>query len=357
MLHNLHVIVVTHRWKLAEHEVDVAPTPIEFAQMSQQAQLHGLRSVAMAACQRFGVHPKTMRCINHGFNTTYAITDATGAKYALRLNTHSLRDITGLRAEQEWITALSTESPIIVPVPLTTDSGALFVEIPFAPMHKTLIATLARWLPGRIVGAKPSRQQVYQIGVATALLHRHSSAWRPTAQAVFPLVNTLLMNSDDHLTHAPQSRIPRAVRTLIDAVRPRIDAVYAQLNDQMSVQPIHADLHAYNMMWHNQQLAIFDFDDAGMGLPIQDLAITLYYLRDIPYADAELWAGYRSVNPELTVPTDILEALIMGRGIVLLNDLLVLTTPADSAFLPEFVRRTALRLQHFMRTGTFALVK
>jgi len=333
------------------------PTPLGFAEMSQQAQLHGLRSVAMAACHHFGVLPKTMRCINHGFNTTYAVVDDVGAKYALRINTHSLRDRAGLLAEQQWMCALATEPGICVPMPVHTSTGSSFVEIPFAPMHKTLTATLARWLPGRIVGAKPSRQQVYQMGVATALLHRHSREWHPTGQAAFPRVNQLLMNSDDHLTHAPLSRIPTTVRALIDEVRPHIDAVYAQLNAQMSVQPIHADLHTYNMMWHTQQLAVFDFDDAGMGLPIQDLAITLYYLRDIPYADTELWAGYRSVIPDLHVPSAVVEALMMGRGIVLLNDLLVLTNPADYAFVPEFVRRTMLRMQHFMRTGRFALLK
>lgn len=339
------------------NEVYVVQTPIEFAQMSQRAQLHRLRAVARAACQCFGVQPKTLWCINHGFNTTYAVVDDAGAKYALRLNTHSLRDHAGLRAEQQWIRALATYSGINVPMPVETVVGSLSAEIPFAPMHTTLTATMAQWLPGRIVGARPSRQQVRQLGELTAHLHRQSAQWRPTGGAVFPNVNRLLMNSTDHLVDASPTIIPVPVRALIDEVRRHVDQVYAQLNTYMTVQPIHADLHTYNVMWHDQQLAVFDFDDAGMGLPIQDLAITLYYLRDIPYADAELWAGYRSVNPDLHVPADVFEALLMGRGIVLLNDLLVLTTPADYAFLPEFVRRTTRRMEHFIRTGKFALLK
>ncbi len=325
--------------------------------MSHRAQLAVLRPVALTACQAFGVQPVSLRCINHGFNTTYAVSDQSGAAYALRMNTHSLRDRAGLLAEQQWIRALVDVPHVGVPIPCLSVDGLPYVEVPCAAMQKTLTATMAHWLPGRIVGAKPSRQQIHQLGALTAHLHRHSAQWRPTGAAEFPRVNGLLMNSTDHLADASSDIIPVAVRALIDEVRRHVDQVYAQLNARMTVQPIHADLHPYNAMWHDRQLAIFDFDDAGMGLPIQDLSITLYYLRDIPYADDELWAGYHSVNHDLHVSADAFEALMMGRGIVLLNDLLVLTTPADYAFLPEFVRRMALRMQHFIRTGKFALMK
>ena len=325
--------------------------------MSHHAQLAALRPVALAACQAFGVQPVSLRCINHGFNTTYAVSDQSGAAYALRMSTHSLRDRTGLLAEQQWIRALVDVAGIDVPTPRSALDGSPYVEVPCAAMHTTLTATMARWLPGRIVGARPSRQQVRQLGELTAHLHRQSAQWRPTGGAAFPDVNRLLMNSTDHLVDASKAIIPVPVRALIDEVRRHVDQVYAQLNTDMMVQPIHADLHTYNVMWHDQRLAVFDFDDAGMGFPIQDLAITLYYLRDLPYADAELWAGYRSVKPDLHVPADVFEALLMGRGIVLLNDLLVLTTPADYVFLPEFVRRTTRRMEHFIRTGKFALLK
>lgn len=333
-----------------------APTN-EFATLSQRAQIAALRPIADRASREFGVNPASLRCINHGFNTTFAVIDATGAKYALRLNTHSLRDRAGLYAEQQWISALAQTTNVIVPTPLYTDVGEPFVEMPFAPMHKTLVATMARWLPGRIVGARPSRQQVRHIGATMAHLHRHSAQWRPTGDAQFPLVNQPLMNSADHLSGAAAHHISAEMRALLDIVCPRVAQVYAELNTQTPVQPIHGDMHIYNVMWHNNHLAVFDFDDAGLGLPIQDFAITLYYIRDIPYAEAELWAGYQSVNPQLTVVPDVLETLLIGRGILLLNDLLVLTNPADVEFIPEYLRRMQRRLRHYVDTGTFALLK
>jgi len=329
----------------------------EFATMSQRAQLAVLRPIADRASRAFGVNPVSLRCINHGFNTTYAVTDTTGAKYALRLNTHSLRDCAGLYAEQQWISALAQTTNVVVPTQLYTDAGEPFVELPFAPMHKTLVATMARWLPGRIVGARPSRHQVRHIGATMAHLHRHSAQWRPTADAQFPLVNQPLMNSEDHLSGVAAHHISTEMRALLDTVRPRVAQVYAALNAHTAVQPIHGDMHIYNVMWHNNNLAVFDFDDAGLGLPIQDVAITLYYVRDIPYAEDELWAGYHSVNPQLTVAPEVLETLLIGRGILLLNDLLVLTNPAEAEFIPEYLRRMQLRLQYFVDTGGFALLK
>lgn len=335
----------------------MAVQQIPFRAMSQRAQVAALRPIAFQASCAFGVHPVALRCINHGFNTTYAVIDRTGAKYALRLNTHSLRDIRGLQAEQQWIDALNDVAEITVPTVIYTAAGLSFVEIPFVPMQKTLTATMTRWLPGRIVGSRPSRQQVFQMGVLTARLHQQSVTWQLTGDAQFPLVNQLLMNSHDNLSSASSDVIPDAVRLLLDNVRSLVDAVYVRLNAQTKVQPIHADLHTYNMIWHNQTLAVFDFDDAGLGLPVQDIAISLYYLRDIAYADAQFWAGYHSILPGFGIAQADFEALLMGRGIVLLNDLLGLTTPADYAFVPEFVRRVQLRLQHFVDTGTFALLK
>lgn len=329
----------------------------EFVTLSQRAQIAALRPIADRASRAFGVNPASLRCINHGFNTTYAVTDTTGAKYALRLNTHSLRDRAGLYAEQQWISSLAQTTNVVVPTPLYTETGEPFVELPFAPMHKTLVATMARWLPGRIVGARPSRQQVRHIGATMAHLHRQSAQWRTTGDARFPLVNQPLMNSEDHLSGGAAHHISAEVRALLDIVRPHVVRVYAELNAQTRVQPIHGDMHTYNVMWHNNRLAVFDFDDAGLGLPIQDVAIALYYIRDIPYAEAELWAGYHSVNPQLAVSPDVLEALLIGRGILLLNDLLVLTNPEDVAFIPEYVRRMQLRLQYYVDTGRFALLK
>jgi Ser/Thr protein kinase RdoA (MazF antagonist) len=332
-------------------------TQLPFAQLSQRSQIAILRPAVHHACRAFGITPTSIRCVNHGFNTTFRIIDSTHRHYALRANTHSLRTPAGITAEMAWIQALQDVDGIHVAKPCITPSGAVAVSIPFAPLNTALDITLAHWLPGRIVGGRPSRAQLRALGNLMARLHRHSAQWQSPTVADLPAINQLLMNSPDHLADAPPSIIPHDVRRLLAEVRPHIDAIYARLNTRMRTQVIHADLHAYNLMWHAGQLAVFDFDDAGVGLAIQDLAISTYYVRDIAGAEAEIRAGYAAVAPLPAISQSEFEGLLMGRGIVLLNDTLVLTTPADYAFLPEFVRRMQLRLQHYVDTETFALIK
>lgn len=328
-----------------------------FAQRSQRAQIAQLRPIAMQVCHAFDIRIQTLACINHGFNTTYAVTDQTGHKYALRLNTHSLRDSAGLAAEIAWMQAIAAEGIIRIPSLCRTPQDQHIVEIAFPALGKVLSATMAHWLPGRIVGARPSYQQLVALGQLTAQLHQQSVDWRPPAPAMFPFINQLLLNSDDHLAQLPTHSMPAELHERLALVRPQLDAVFAQLNAQSRPQPIHADLHTYNVMWHDGTLAVFDFDDAGYGLAIQDIANTLYYVRDLAYADEAFLRGYTQVAPLPLGTHEFLDSLMMARGIVLLNDLLVLTNPADVAFVPEFMRRITLRLRHFMETGRFALCK
>ena len=328
-----------------------------YAKLTQRQQLAILRPFAHAMLAQFAIQPASLRVVNHAFNTTYMVRDTAGQQYALRLNTYSLRDPRGIDAELQWIEALSSAGLVSVPTPAKTITGAFAAILDCPPLGKTLYATLARWLPGRIVGARPTRQQLTQIGRVTALLHQQAKDWRPRDGAYFPRIDSMLMNSTDNLTSANDADLTPAVRQLLNDATAIVEPVYAQLAQRFPIQPIHADLHCYNLMWHAGQLSVFDFDDAGMGWPIQDLAITCYYLRDIDGAEEHVFAGYRSVTAMPAVSSAEFEALLMARAIVLLNDLIVLPSAEERAFVPEFCRRMELRLRHFLDTGTFQLLQ
>jgi len=328
-----------------------------YAQRTQRQQLGILRPFVHAVLAQFAIQPVSLRVVNHAFNTTYAVRDRAGVQYALRLNTHSLRDAFGIDAELQWIAALAAEGTVNVPKPYPTINGSFVATIDCPPLGKTLSATVAHWLPGRIVGARPARQQLTQLGHTMALLHQHSKDWRPRDGAYFPRIDSLLMNSTDNLTCANNAYLTPAIHQLLTDATAIITPAYIQLAQRFRIQPIHADLHCYNLMWHAGQLSVFDFDDAGMGWPIQDLAIACYNLRDIEGAEEQVLAGYRSVAPMPVVSSAEFEALLMARGIVLLNDLIVLQSHEEQAFVPEFCRRMELRLRHFLDTGTFRLLQ
>lgn len=328
-----------------------------YAGLTQRQQLAVLRPFVRVALAQFAIQPASLRVVNHAFNTTYAVRDAAGQQYALRLNTQSLRDSQGIEAELQWIEALASEGIVNVPTPAKTVAGRFAATLDCPPLGKTLHATVARWLPGRIVGARPARQQLIQIGRVMALLHQQSKDWRPRGSATFPRLDSMLMNSTNNIEHIDDDRLSPTLCQLLAEVTAIIEPVYAQLAHRFPIQPIHADLHCYNLMWYAGQLSVFDFDDAGMGWPIQDLAVACYNLRDIVGAEHNLFAGYTSVTAMPAVSSAEFEALLMARGISLLNDLIMLQSHEERAFVPEFCRRMELRLRHFLDTGTFRLLK
>ena len=113
---------------------------------------------------------------------------------------------------------------------------------------------------------------------------------------------------------------------------------------------IHADMHGWNLMWHNGAVSVFDFDDCGIGLPIQDLYTALYYL-DTDEQDAALKAGYESVRPIPDHTEFEAKALLLQRRIILLNYLFETSTPEHREILPKYQVETMRRINVFLENS------
>jgi Ser/Thr protein kinase RdoA (MazF antagonist) len=96
-------------------------------------------------------------------------------------------------------------------------------------------------------------------------------------------------------------------------------------------------------MWHEGEIAVFDFDDSGMGLPIQDLMTALYYL-DTPEQDAAMLAGYASVAPVPQHTPEQRQLLMLQRRLLLLNYLYETSNPEHAEMVPEYHAETFRRL-------------
>ena len=103
-------------------------------------------------------------------------------------------------------------------------------------------------------------------------------------------------------------------------------------------------------------MSILDFDDAGIGFPQQDLAISIFYLREDREREKHLLAGYQSVAPLPTYEPEELELLIANRQLVLLNYLFESTTADEVAMVPGYLEKSERRIKHFFETGEFALL-
>jgi Ser/Thr protein kinase RdoA (MazF antagonist) len=110
---------------------------------------------------------------------------------------------------------------------------------------------------------------------------------------------------------------------------------------------IHADMHGGNVLWHEGSLSVIDFDDCGLGLPIQDFATALYYF-DTPEQDAAFKVGYKSIAPIPECSENEMKMFFLQRRIVLLNYLYETSNLEHKSMIPDYQEETLRRIRNFL---------
>ena len=317
-----------------------------------RGQVARLRPVAHAALAHYPVEVARLRLLNHGFNTTFRVDTTDGRRFALRLNVNSRRTPQNLVAEAAWLAALAADTDLWVPVPQPTRDGRLTTEAFSPDLGRMLPAAMFSWLPGGDLGDEATPAQLAAVGRATAVLHDHAERWPLPKGAELPAIDSVLMDVPFHLG-VDHPLLSSADHAVIDAafaqVQQHIDALFAGARRQ----PLHADLHVWNLKWYRGRLIVFDFDDSGIGVPAQDLAISAYYLRDDAALEAALLEGYQALRPLPGFTSEQYEAMVASRNLVLLNDVVTTTNAEFLAMLPRYVPNSITKLRTYLDTGVY----
>ncbi len=325
---------------------------MSFASLSNRAQVGRLRLTALAALREYPLEVSRLRLLNHGFNTTFRVDTADRRKFALRLNVNSRRSSQQLRAETAWLEALSEDTALRLPTPQPTRSGHLTTMVSSPDLGRDLPATLFSWLPGEDLGDAATPAQMREVGATAAILHQHALHWAFPADAALVSLESPLMDSPNNFL-ADHEFLTSERRETIDAAFTQVSAALKTLFAKDIPRALHADLHNWNLKWSRGQLYVFDFDDSGVGVPMQDLAIAAYYLRDQDALEAAMLEGYREVAPLPPFTPAEYEAVVAGRNLVLLNDLLVNTTADLRTLLPRYTANSVTKLRAYLESGVF----
>ncbi|MEM8713839.1 MAG: phosphotransferase, partial [Planctomycetota bacterium] len=316
----------------------------EFAELSRRSQIQRLRAAADRVLADYGITDAELRLKQWDFNATYRV-DTGGHRFALRINVNSPHGAEAVTAEAAWVEAIATDTDLRVPRPIRTRDGDVAATARVDGLDRDLGAVLYSWLPGRDVGEEAPRVRLRAMGAAMATLHDHTRSWSHPSTAARPRLTGVWMDETDRVT-TEERWIPKKARGPIHDAVDQIAELTAPLWRRKR-QLIHGDLHIWNAKWHEGRLSLFDFDDCGHGLALQDLAITSYYLRDDEGAEAALRDGYTSVRalPEHT--DEQFEALLAGRNLLLLNSVLESVNADMADFLPGYVEKTAGRMKAY----------
>jgi Ser/Thr protein kinase RdoA (MazF antagonist) len=325
-----------------------------YLDLDDEEQAEALRPVAVEAAAGFGLGVGRLDVHTHSYNTTYSLVTPGGERFALRIGTNSTSVPAEVVAQQEWQVAIATDTDIVVPRPLRTVDGGWVAAVPSEALGREVLVTCATWLEGQDVGA-PDEQVAAELGRTMALLHRHARSWPMPDGARLPLLDSPLLGDEERLSRAPG--LTSEQRRVLDGATRAAERAFA---DAFATEPavvLHADLHGNNLKWHEGRLAVFDFDDCGLGVPALDLAISAFYLRSEDASTEEaLLSGYASVSPLPHVRTEVFEGLLASRQLLLANDLLGSTTAQWRGQSSDYLRVSVDRLRAWLDTGRFSRV-
>jgi Ser/Thr protein kinase RdoA (MazF antagonist) len=306
-----------------------------------------LLGIAGKALQFFPLQIKEISLINNEYNATFKVETNEGKQFALRINVNSPRSVANLEAEIAWVNFLTTDARVKVPHPIASSKGDYFVTFPHGDKGSELKCVLYSWLEGEELGDEPTPEQIRSLGAAMATLHLSSKDFELPADAALPDFKDPMWETEDFLLSA-KSVLDLDARALVaqalEVIKSEIDALYREQAQQI----IHADLHGWNVMWHNGEISVFDFDDCGFGLPIQDLATAIYYL-DTPEQDAALKEGYASVAELPPYTESQMQMFMIQRRIILLNYLYETSNEEHRAMIPDYLEESLRRIKVFLK--------
>jgi Ser/Thr protein kinase RdoA (MazF antagonist) len=319
---------------------------LEFFELSPEEQQKSLATFAHELLKSYGISNAKVSCINFGFNATYSVETGTGVKYALRININSAKTIKNLLAEIEWVRHLNRTAGINTPTPIATLKDEFIVSAVHPESGLTLFAVMYSWLQGEEIGDEPTLDQLHEVGKAIALLHQDSANFVLSSQLELPTFDDFFWSTEDFL-FSEKSKLSPADKSLLQEAHDLIMEFTRDLYETSPVHIIHADVHGWNLMWHEGKLSIFDFDDCGFGVEAQDIAVALYYL-DTPEQDQALLAGYTSIKPLPPYSENAMKALLLHRRLLLLNYLYETKNIEEKELLPAYLEKSLERASTFL---------
>lgn len=282
----------------------------DFYRLAAAEQAERMQALARAALAQWDIEPQGLRLIKYRENAVFEVTAVDGRRYALRIHRSGYHTDAELRSELEWMRALAADG-FEVPAIVATRAGALFTRVAHSGVPEPRQVDLFEWVQGRQLGsieeglAGDEDANVRAFGIVGALaarLHEQTARWTlPPGFTRHAWDAAGLMGEHPYWGRFWElEALSDAERTLLLRARDRIRLDLEALERSPRVYGlIHADFVPENILVDGARVRVLDFDDAGFGWHLFEIATSLYFQMGEPYFDAicdALIAGYRSVR-------------------------------------------------------------
>jgi Ser/Thr protein kinase RdoA (MazF antagonist) len=255
-----------------------------------------------AALPRWDLSPATaVSVLNLSENATFGLSDpASELELVLRVHRVGYSSPAEIRSELAWIEALRHEGVVETAVPVAGSDGELLQTLASPAGEPARHAVAFSRLPGAAPDPAGDAVRWFErLGELSARMHAHARTWvRPAdfrrkrwdlAAMVGPHAFWGSWRAAIDLSAAGAAVIEQALAQ----VEARL-AVFGTAPDRFGL--VHADLHLGNLLAHEQQLRIIDFDDCGFSWYLYDFATAVSFIEhqpNVPELAAAWLGGYR----------------------------------------------------------------
>jgi len=320
-----------------------------FFDQPQDVVIKQLEAFSFQILSSYPIDVKSVDSINYEYNATLKVETTDGQLFALRINTNSPRTPENLRAEIAFVRLLAEDGRVKVPHPIENREGDFYTSILHEASGRMFHCVLYSWILGEELEEEPQdEQQLSALGAAMATMHLAVEGFELPEGSSLPTFDDPLWWTEDFLL-SEKSVLDAEAKDLISQALAAIKSGVAKFFANGTPRLIHADMHGGNALWYEGSLSVIDFDDCGIGFPLQDLATALYYL-DTPEQDAAFRQGYESIAPVPQCSEKEMSMLFLQRRIVLLNYLYETSNLEHRSMIPEYQEETLRRIKNFFES-------
>lgn len=307
----------------------------DFYQLDDDGQAHAMGELANAALAHWGLQGSTLGLIKYRENAVFKLTTPEGKRFALRIHRHEYHTDAELRSELQWMSALA-DAGILVPSLVPSTSGEPFIVLKAGGVPEPRQIDLFEWVDGDQLGAVEENTQDTQalinayrtIGSLMARLHNQAVNWTlPNGFTrhswdVEGLVGEQPFWGPFWQLESLSSEQRALLLEARDAVYRDLAAYHTDPENADRYSMIHADCVAENVMVDGDSVRLIDFDDAGFGWHLFDIATALYFEMDEDHfssARDALIAGYQENRTLPQAQIDALPLFYLARGFTYLG--------------------------------------
>jgi Ser/Thr protein kinase RdoA (MazF antagonist) len=271
----------------------------------------------------------TVRLVSRSENEIYKIEAPSGRRWALRVQRPGYQSKNSLASEIAWLVALRKDGVVATPVPIAGLNGewVQLAELPIAPVQGSPAprnVVLFAWEDGLQPTIDMDLRQCFKnLGAITAKMHAHSVAWqRPEGFERFTWDFEAALGEFPRWGHwrdglgMDATKLDLFGRT-VDLIRDRLTS-YGRGPDRFGLA--HCDLRLANLLVHDDQVKVIDFDDCGFSWYMYDAATLISFYEHLPAAPGliEHWLeGYRTVRAPARADEEEIPTFVMLRRLLL----------------------------------------